>query len=293
MKIFRFSQYSHLINNEPDSQLPLLKSVVKNRLGHNVRRIDRFTQLALIGAFDCKGSLNFPKNTGVIMASNFGAISNTFKVLSSMFQCSSTPSPCDFIHTVSNAASYYLARELGLTSHNLFISQQHTLLQACLSLAEIDINCFKLNAVLIGQVTEVGIPFDAHREREGLKATQDLSESSSWFLLANNLDNEKSVADIMLNIEGVDAQGLHIQIKNELNSLKKECNIIAKLDDSFCDCLEGDLVEYASVEQPWANGVKSSSEALFDFLQSDEFDVLVVVERVNQYKWSALVVGSL
>ena len=289
VKIFRFSQYKNPIENESKNQLPLLKSVVKKRLGHNVRRVDRFTQLALIGAFDCKGSLDFPRNTGVIMASHFGSLSNTFNVLSSMFQYSSRPLPCDFINTVSNAASYYLAREFDLTSHNLFISQKQAVLQACLKLAEIDLDCFGLNAVLIGQVNEVGIPFNVHRERVGIKAPHVLNESSHWFLLANNLENEKSIANIALNIEGTDASVLNVQIKNELNKMNEKRNIIVRLDEVFCCSLKSDFVDYVNVEQ--ASDMKSSSEVLFDFLQSDEFDVLVIVERVSQYKWNALVIN--
>jgi len=291
VKIFRFAQYKHLIDKESDAQLPLLKSVVKNRLGHNIRRIDRFTQLALIGASDCKGNLDLPKKTGVIMASDFASLSNASSVLSSMFQYASSPSPYDFIHTVSNAASYYLALEFKLTSHNLFISQQHATLQSCLSLAEIDINCFNLNAVLIGQVNEVGMPFSAHRERAGMNASHILSESSSWFLLANSLGSEKSVADVLLNIEGTDVQALNVQIKDELNQMKKTINIMARLDGAFCDCLRSYLVESAEVYKFEMNEQKSSSEVLFDFLQSGEFDVLVIAERVNQYKWNVLIVS--
>ncbi len=290
MKIFRFSQYKNPIESEVDDQLPSLKSAVKKHLGHNVRRIDRFTQLALIGASDCKGTVNFPNNTGVIMASNFGSLGNTFNVLSSMFQCSSSPSPYEFIHTVSNAASYYLARELALTSHNLFISQQQATLQACLKLAEIDIDCFNLNAILIGQVNEVGLPFRVHRERVGMNASQVLSESSYWFLLANRLDNEKSVADVVLNREGADAQALNVQIKSELNQMKQPFNLTARLDEEFCCGLQNSFVDGLDCGQSQINDMESSSEVLFDFLQSDEFDVLVVVERVNQYKWSALVI---
>lgn len=291
MKIFRFSQYKNPIKSEESDQLPSLKSAVKKHLGHHVRRIDRFTQLALIGASDCKGSVSFPNNTGVIMASNFGSLGNTFNVLSSMFQCSSSPSPYAFIHTVSNAASYYLARELALTSHNLFISQQQASLQACLKLAAIDIDCFKLSAVLIGQVSEVGLPFQVHRERIGMNASQILNESSYWFLLANSLDNEKSVADVVLNIEGADAQALNIQVKNALDKIKEPFNLTARLDEEFCHCLKNELIDGIDVDQAKINDTEPSSEVLFNFLLSDEFDILVIVERVNQYKWSVLVIG--
>lgn len=293
MKIFSFSQYKYFIENESNDQLPLLKSAVKNHLGHNIRRIDRFTQLALIGASGCKEYLSLSKNTGIIMASNFGSLSNTFSVLSSMFQQASSPSPYDFIHTVSNAASYYLAREFGLTSHNLFISQKCAALQACLRLAEIDINRFKLNAVLIGQVNEVGVPFNIHRERTGIKASQALSESSTWFLLANQLGNEKGLADVVLNTEGTDVQALNIQIKNELNKIKKEVKVIAWLDDAFSDGLTRKSLDYVDAYSCCVSEEKSSSEIVFDFLQSNELDVLVIVERVNQYKWSVLVINRL
>ncbi|VAW49494.1 hypothetical protein MNBD_GAMMA03-1911 [hydrothermal vent metagenome] len=292
MKIFRISQYKHAITSESEGQLPLLKEAVKERLGRNIRRIDRFTQLSLMGASDCRGDLSFPINTGIVMASYFGSLNNTFNVLSSMFQCSSRPSPYEFIHTVSNAASYYLARELELTSHNLFISQQHAALQACLKLAEIDLDCLNVNAVLIGQVSEVATPFDVYRERVNIKLPHVLHESSNWFLLANELKNEKSVASIVLNIEGTDAQVLSVQIKNALNEMSKKQNVIARLDEAFCSS-KNDLVDCINVNQPWVNSLESSSEALFDFLQSDEFNVLLMVERVNRYKWSALVISKL
>lgn len=296
MKIYRFAQVQHIIDDRSsDTGLPLLKNKLKQSLGRNVRRIDRFTQLALIGAAACKGDTAFPHNTGIILASHYGSLGNSYKVLSTMFQQLEAPMPYDFINTVSNAASYHLAHQLDLVSHNLFISQKYAILQSCLQLAELDTNCFGLDAVLIGEVNEVGLPLSVHRHRMGIDESEPLIESSHWFLVSKDLKNEQQLAQVYMNKESGDPVYLSSLINTTLDVFDQCCSAIAiQLDSNLCQnhseeiwrCLQkGHNNRQLSVMKR-----ATSSAALVAFIEASSLDALVVIERKTEHRWSALLI---
>lgn len=192
--IYAASNFYHSV----DQQLPQLKPILLQVCGKKIRRIDRFTQLALIGSFPCRPESGFPARTGVYMSSNFGALNNTGKVLSEIYQQGQLPKPLNFINTVSNTACFYLAEQLELSACNQFVTSESFALEAGLNIASIDLELGKIDAALVGQVCEVDNTPDFHRQRLQIQPPMGLAEGSHWLLVAHELGNRQALAEITL-----------------------------------------------------------------------------------------------
>lgn len=173
-----------------------LKLELKQRAGKTIRRIDQLTRLALVGALRCTESIELPQRTGLIMTSKYGSLNNSLSVLQEIFQQHSAPSPLKFVNTVSNAASFYVAEQLKLSANNIFIARENFALEGCLKLARQDLNSGRLDAVLVGLVTEVGQPLSVHKQRLKLGDGCEPIEASAWFLLARNIVGKTPLATL-------------------------------------------------------------------------------------------------
>ncbi|MFV0277142.1 MAG: beta-ketoacyl synthase N-terminal-like domain-containing protein [Parahaliea sp.] len=174
------------------------------------RRIDRFTQLALVGSARLVSDLvacvkedteralaaasPLDPGTGLYLSSRFASLSNTIEVHERMVRSGDLPRPANFINTLSNAAGYYVARNLGLGGVNQFVSRDDASLLAALQLVQLDVASGQVSAALVGQVEEMPVPLDAHRLRLGVSADTALAEGSHWLWL----EPQRSVAGAAL-----------------------------------------------------------------------------------------------
>jgi hypothetical protein len=158
---------------------PLLAKICRERF----RRIDRFTQLALLGSARCIRDLELPAATGLYISSGFGSIANTVKVQRQIMVDSGVPKPADFINTLSNSAGFYVARNLGLQSRNQFVGRDAAPLEAALQIAALDLAVGNVEQALVGVIDEIAVPFDEHARRLGVDASTPLAEGSHWLLL--------------------------------------------------------------------------------------------------------------
>lgn len=186
--IYSFSNFYHAVEDE----LPLLKPILLAASGKKIRRIDRLTQLALIGSFQCKSNFALPEKTGLYMSSIYGSINNTCSVLTDIYQHGQLPRPLNFINTVSNAACFYLAEQLGLLANNQFITRDHFTLEAAIKLASIDLEIGNVDAALVGMVCEVGEDLEIHRQRFNFNKKYKLAEGSHWLYLAHSLSTDSN-----------------------------------------------------------------------------------------------------
>lgn len=191
-----------------DTDVPDLKPLLKATLGTSVRRIDRFIQLALIGAARCihsarsvdsEQSTQPPTDTAIYIASGRGDMEITVEVQRDLFVNGHEPKPLNFINTVSNAASFYIAQSFGLCGRNQFIANRHWAFEVALQSALLDLQLGKINSALVGVVDVVVAPIAEHRQRLQLGATTALAEGSHWLWL----DNGTLPATTLGEIDGV------------------------------------------------------------------------------------------
>ncbi len=174
--------YASLGTAVEDATPDELGALTRDVCGQRFRRIDRFTQLALIGSARCVGQARLPAETGLFIGSGLGAVGNTVAVHEHLFVERKVPRPADFVNTLSNSAGYYVAKHLGLTDQNIFVSRRAGSTVAAFEMAALEIATGSLQVALIGLVDEVVAPARHHAYRLGVGADADLAEGSHWFV---------------------------------------------------------------------------------------------------------------
>ena len=150
------------------------------------RRIDRFTQLALLGSARCVRGITLAKRTGLYVSSGFGSIANTINVQRQIFEDHRVPKPMNFINTLSNSAGYYVARNLGLSSRNLFVGRDAAPTEAVVRIATADLAFGTVEQALVGIVDEASWPLGDHARRLAAAPDEPLAEGSHWLLLQSH-----------------------------------------------------------------------------------------------------------
>ena len=159
-----------------------------------LRRVDHYARLALLAAGkalkDTPCGLISKKNTGVIIASGFGALKTTFDFLDSYIEKGDRlSSPIHFSNSVHNAAGAHISICYDITGPNLTVSQFDLSFISALITAQAWLEKGSAGAVLIGTTEAycdvLGYCMDrlAH-----LKGIQDcsFSESAVFFFVTRD-----------------------------------------------------------------------------------------------------------
>lgn len=164
-----------------EGEAPVLKQLVRETIGKDVRRVGRFIQLALIGAG--RAGTNAPVDTAVYLSSGRGDMGAMTEVLGAIFKEKRAPRPLSFINTVSNAACFYVSQSLGLEAASSFISSQYFSLESALQSVLVDAGAGRIDSALLGVVDAVVEPVSEHRQRLCLPEGAALAEASNWLQL--------------------------------------------------------------------------------------------------------------
>lgn len=175
------SHYFHPI--EEGMCLPPLEHAIKDHCREPIRRADRFIQLALIGSARCVAGYRLDPDCGLYLGSGLGPIGSNIETQKQLVRDLEIPKPFNFINTLGASAGFYVARNLGLSGQNHFISRRHASLCALLHLAATDLDLGITRQALVGVVEEVTLPLQEHRLRQGLQADVLVAEGSHWLFL--------------------------------------------------------------------------------------------------------------
>jgi hypothetical protein len=136
------------------SDVKLLKEELKTHIETYFRRVSKFVLLALIGACSCAGRRPLEQDTAVYLTTENGNLADTESVLSQIYKRHSLPMPFNFINTMANTASFYIAQGLGLCSRNISVSSQNLSFERGLELLKADMAMGIVRRALIGAVDE-------------------------------------------------------------------------------------------------------------------------------------------
>lgn len=188
---------------DPDQGLANLKAAATKVCREHFRRIDRFTQMALIGSARCVEGMNLEPRTGLYIGSRFASLGNTTKVHEKMVSAGIVPKPAGFINTLSNSSGYFVARNLGLGDRNLFVSRGDASIVAALQLAAMDVATGAISQALVGAVEEAVLPLEHQRVRLGLGSGTEVGEGSHWLLVApeGNADSLASITEMITLVD--------------------------------------------------------------------------------------------
>lgn len=149
----------------------------------SLRRIDHFSRMALLGAFQAMADANLqgvaPDRIGVVIGSGYGALNTTFSFLDSVIDDGDTcASPTAFSNSVHNAAAAHISMQLKLTGPSLTVSQFDQSFVSGLVTAQQWLKEKRVDAVLCGVVDEysnvLGYCWERYFRTQGNDATQPL-----------------------------------------------------------------------------------------------------------------------
>jgi hypothetical protein len=182
--MIRIASVAHYFQPLADGAvLPSLDDELKTLCRENFRRIDRFIQLALLGSARCVAGQTLQRDCAIYLGSGLGPIGNNIVTQEQLIRDREIPKPFNFINTLGSSAGFYVARNLGLSGQNFFISRRGESTAAVLSAALADLVAGDARQALVGVVEEATFPLAAHRLRQGLAADMPVAEGSHWLLL--------------------------------------------------------------------------------------------------------------
>lgn len=127
-----------------------------------LRRIDHFSRLALLGAFqaleDAESRFDVvpdKSRLGLVLCSGFGALNTTFRFLDSVIDDGDPfASPTAFSNSVHNAAAAHISMQVGITGPGQTLSQFDHSFVTGVQQAQLWLNEGRVDAVLVGVVDE-------------------------------------------------------------------------------------------------------------------------------------------
>jgi hypothetical protein len=118
------------------------------------RRIDRLIFQALLGGAALKDHIR--RDCGLYLASRHPARPTMIALLEAVCVQHKQPKPFEFVNSVSNAAGFHVAQQLGLEGPNLFIGAGPRVWTQLLAMARLDLQAGVISQALLLVVDERG-----------------------------------------------------------------------------------------------------------------------------------------
>jgi hypothetical protein len=175
-----FSHYLHAVGQAP---LPPLDDAIRAACREPYRRVDRFIQLAVLGAARCGAGQDLGPDCALYLGSGIGPEGNNIVVQEQICRDRLLPRPFNFVNTLGSSATYFVAKDRGLTEQGWWACRRGASLEALLTLALADLELGVCRRALVGVVEECPAPYEDHRARCHAPAGAALAEGSHWLLL--------------------------------------------------------------------------------------------------------------
>jgi hypothetical protein len=163
-----------------------LRARLKVMTGQNFRRINRFIELALIGAFLCRERAGMiAPDCALYLACDSSMLADSVKTLHGLLDERRPPSPFEFMNISGNMAGYYVGQQLGLNGPQLALHRNKASFEAALEL--LSLQSAQHRSVLIGYVEEGVWPLAEHHARlDDWPIDLPIAECSHWFYIDQN-----------------------------------------------------------------------------------------------------------
>ena len=166
-----------------------LKEELKRHTDTYFRRISKFVLLALIGACSCAARRPLEQDTAIYLTTENGNLADTESVLSQIYRRHSLPLPFNFINTMANTASFYIAQGLGLCGRNISVSSQNLSFERGLELLKTDMDLGFVRHALIGLVDEATASASQFAASSGVSNAQvNQIDRSCWLYVSTESD---------------------------------------------------------------------------------------------------------
>ncbi|MFC1881271.1 hypothetical protein ACFL2S_07235 [Thermodesulfobacteriota bacterium] len=175
--------YSRFVS-PPVDDIKAYKQEISRYTDVKFRRANKFVLLSMVGASRCAHRQNIRTDTAVYLTTENGNLGDTETVLDQIFHKHEFPMPYNFINTMSNTASFYVAQSFDILGRNLVVSSKQLSFERGLELLRSDLAAGAVEEALIGGVDEVCFSksqFEANFNRP--YDDFQMVEGSCWFLI--------------------------------------------------------------------------------------------------------------
>ncbi len=192
---------------DPVENLDGLKSDLKNYTDFFFRRVNKFILLSLMGVHRCVHGRDIGSSTAVFLATENGNLGDTENVLHQIYRENSFPKPFNFINTMSNTASFYVAQSLKSLGRSITVSSRNVSFERGLELAMADFELGTIDEALVGGVDEAVFSREYFAKKyDEVYRDVRLVEGSSWlYLTAERSGALGRIREVRTFSEGEDA----------------------------------------------------------------------------------------
>lgn len=204
--------YVHAVSTftcAPLDNLEGLKSDLKNYTDFFFRRVNKFILLSLMGVHRCVRGSRPGGSVAVYLSTEHGNLGDTESVLHQLYRENSFPKPFNFINTMSNTASFYVAQSLKSLGRSITVSSRNVSFERGLELAIADFELGAVTEALAGGVDEAVFSRDHFvKKYDASYHDATLVEGSSWLYLTGKREGALGrVSGVRTFTEGDDALG--------------------------------------------------------------------------------------
>ncbi len=166
----------------PVDDIKIYKQEISRFTELKFRRANKFVLLSLVGACQCAHGQAVKTDTAVYLTTENGNLGDTETVLDQLYYKHEFPMPYNFINTMSNTASFYVAQSFDILGRNLILSSKQLSFERGLELLRSDLVAGVVKEALFGGVDEVSFSksqFETKFKRP--YRDYEMIEGSCWF----------------------------------------------------------------------------------------------------------------
>jgi hypothetical protein len=186
--------YSTFVSSAVDD-IKIYKQEISRYTKLKFRRASKFVLLSLVGACQCTHGEAVKADTAIYLTTENGNLGDTETVLDQIYNKHEFPMPYNFINTMSNTASFYVAQSFDILGRNLTVSSKQLSFERGLELLRSDLLAGVVTESLFGGVDEVcfsKLQFEAKFNRP--YRDYEMIEGSCWLLI--KADNRDALGEI-------------------------------------------------------------------------------------------------
>ena len=186
--------YSAFVSS-PIDDIKIYKQEISRYTKLKFRRANKFVLLSLVGACQCVHGQAVKTDTAVYLTTENGNLGDTETVLDQLYHKHEFPMPYNFINTMSNTASFYVAQSFDILGRNLTFSSKQLSFERGLELLRSDLASGVVKEALLGGVDE-GSFSKSQFETKFNRPYRDyeMIEGSCWLLI--KADNRGALGEI-------------------------------------------------------------------------------------------------
>jgi hypothetical protein len=187
------------------ADVKILKEELKSHIDTYFRRVSKFVLLALIGACSCAARRPLEQDTAVYLTTENGNLADTESVLSQIYRRHSLPMPFNFINTMANTASFYIAQGLNLCGRNISVSSQNLSFERGLEILKTDMDLKFVRHALIGAVDEATASASHFAVSSGVSSVQvNQIDRSCWLYVTSEREGAIGEVTAVRSFKGQD-----------------------------------------------------------------------------------------